>query len=44
MVKYQCFQCDKKITLEPGRRVRCPYCGSKMLSKFRTTKTIVRAV
>ncbi len=42
MVKYKCFDCNKKVTLA-GKRVRCPYCGSKMLFKPRTTTTKVKA-
>ncbi|MDP7140776.1 MAG: DNA-directed RNA polymerase subunit P [Candidatus Woesearchaeota archaeon] len=44
MVKYKCFYCDKNTSLEMLRkRVRCPYCGSKILYKPRTTKTKVKA-
>ncbi|MDP7610361.1 MAG: DNA-directed RNA polymerase subunit P [Candidatus Woesearchaeota archaeon] len=44
MVKYKCFYCDKSTSLEMLRkRVRCPYCGSKILYKPRTTKTKVKA-
>jgi len=45
MVKYTCFQCEKKIGKElMGRRVRCPYCGSKILIKSRSVSTKVAAV
>ncbi|MBD3318683.1 DNA-directed RNA polymerase subunit P [Candidatus Woesearchaeota archaeon] len=45
MVKYTCFLCDKKISPDlMGRRVRCPYCGSKVLFKSRSVKTVVKAV
>jgi DNA-directed RNA polymerase subunit RPC12/RpoP len=45
MVKYKCFYCNKKISDEMmGKRVRCPYCGSKMLFKARSTATQVKAV
>ncbi|MFT4297785.1 MAG: DNA-directed RNA polymerase subunit P, partial [Candidatus Woesearchaeota archaeon] len=36
MVKYKCFVCDKEVGVEYTRkRVRCPYCGSKILFKPR---------
>jgi DNA-directed RNA polymerase subunit RPC12/RpoP len=45
MVKYTCFTCSKKISTEMmGKRVRCPYCGAKMLYKSRSTTTKVKAV
>jgi DNA-directed RNA polymerase subunit RPC12/RpoP len=45
MVKYTCFTCDKKISEDMmGKRVRCPYCGSKVLYKARSTITKVLAV
>jgi len=45
MVKYTCFLCAKKIGTEMmGKRVRCPYCGSKVLYKSRSVTTKVRAV
>ncbi len=45
MVKYMCFVCAKKISEEMmGKRVRCPYCGSKMLYKSRSTLTKVKAI
>lgn len=44
MVKYKCFYCNKKISKESmGKRIRCPYCGSKILFKQRTTVTKVKA-
>ncbi|MFH1398920.1 MAG: DNA-directed RNA polymerase subunit P [Candidatus Woesearchaeota archaeon] len=44
MVEYKCFHCNKKILSENLRkRIRCPYCGSKMLFKPRTTITKVQA-
>jgi len=43
MVKYKCFECNKKVELT-GRRVRCPYCGSKILFKQRTSITKVKAI
>jgi len=45
MVKYTCFLCGKKISEDMmGKRVRCPYCGSKMLYKSRSTTTKVKAI
>ncbi len=44
MVSYKCFNCNKKVTDSYIRkRVRCPYCGSKMLFKPRSTLTKVKA-
>ena len=44
MVLYKCFQCNKEIEDSSLRkRVRCIYCGSKMLFKPRTTVTNVKA-
>jgi DNA-directed RNA polymerase subunit RPC12/RpoP len=45
MTKYTCFSCSKKISKDMmGKRVRCPYCGSKILYKSRSkiTKVIAR--
>ena len=44
MVEYKCFDCGKKVSMDYLRkRVRCPYCGSKMLFKPRQTPTKVKA-
>ena len=44
MVTYKCFSCEKKIGDEYLRtRVRCPYCGSKILYKERSNATKVKA-
>ena len=44
MVRYKCFSCNHKISDETlGKRIRCPYCGSKMLFKSRSTITKVKA-
>ena len=44
MATYKCFQCNKEI---PDRyirkRIRCPYCGSKLIFKPRSTITKVKA-
>jgi len=45
MVMYMCLECQKEI--DSGtvkKRVRCPYCGSKILYKPRTISTTVEAV
>lgn len=45
MVKYSCFNCNKKISEEMmGKRVRCPYCGGKALFKSRSVSTKVKAI
>jgi DNA-directed RNA polymerase subunit RPC12/RpoP len=44
MVEYVCFNCGKKISdVEFRRRIRCPYCGSKILIKKRQILTKVKA-
>ncbi|MBW2996364.1 DNA-directed RNA polymerase subunit P [Candidatus Woesearchaeota archaeon] len=44
MVTYRCFDCNKRVATEYLRkRVRCPYCGSKMLFKPRSAGTKVKA-
>lgn len=44
MVEYKCFDCDKEIPENMMRkRVRCPYCGSKILFKPRSVSTKVKA-
>ncbi|MFH1212141.1 MAG: DNA-directed RNA polymerase subunit P [Candidatus Woesearchaeota archaeon] len=44
MVSYKCFNCNKTISLDNvKRRVRCIYCGSKILFKERTVSTKVLA-
>jgi len=45
MTLYKCFGCDKIIKQELiKKRVRCPYCGSKILFKPRTISSKVKAV
>ncbi|HZX12566.1 MAG TPA: DNA-directed RNA polymerase subunit P [Candidatus Nanoarchaeia archaeon] len=45
MVAYKCIECQKEIDHSTvKKRVRCPFCGSKILYKPRTTNTIVDAV
>ncbi|MEA2037665.1 MAG: DNA-directed RNA polymerase subunit P [Nanoarchaeota archaeon] len=44
MVEYKCFDCNKKVSQTYLRkRVRCPYCGSKILFKGRSVITKVKA-
>ena len=45
MTTYKCFNCGKIIKEEYIRkRVRCPYCGSKIVYKPRVVNTKVKAV
>lgn len=45
MVVYKCFKCDKELEDSSLRKkIRCPYCGSKILYKIRTTITKVKAI
>ncbi|MDO8661383.1 MAG: DNA-directed RNA polymerase subunit P [Candidatus Woesearchaeota archaeon] len=45
MAKYTCFSCNHGVSQElMGKRVRCPYCGSKILFKPRTTSAKVKAI
>ncbi|MFW6013644.1 MAG: DNA-directed RNA polymerase subunit P [Candidatus Nanoarchaeia archaeon] len=44
MVEYKCFNCSKMVSTDYLRKkIRCPYCGSKMLFKARTTIAHVKA-
>jgi len=44
MTIYKCFYCRREIKEEiVKRRVRCPYCSSKILYKPRTINTKVKA-
>ncbi|MDP7179976.1 MAG: DNA-directed RNA polymerase subunit P [Candidatus Woesearchaeota archaeon] len=44
MVEYKCFECNKKVSQDYLRKkIRCPYCGSKMLFKPRTQVTKIKA-
>lgn len=43
-MEYKCFDCNKKVSSEYLRkRVRCPYCGSKILFKPRKTLAKIKA-
>tara|TARA_Y100000310_G_C20704099_1_gene833163 strand:+ start:19560 stop:19697 length:138 start_codon:yes stop_codon:yes gene_type:complete len=45
MAEYKCFDCNKKVSKTYIRkRVRCPYCGSKILFKPRTITSSVEAI
>ena len=45
MVNYKCFFCNKAVSTEYLRKkVRCPYCGSKILFKPRASSTTVKAI
>ena len=44
MTEYKCFECNKKVATDYLRkRVRCPYCGSKILFKPRTVTTKIKS-
>jgi DNA-directed RNA polymerase subunit P len=43
-MEYKCMVCGKKVAdTYVRRKVRCPYCGSKILFKPRTIPTTVKA-
>jgi len=45
MVAYNCLECQKEVKHElVKKRVRCPFCGSKILYKPRTTSSIFEAI
>lgn len=45
MSVYKCLDCQKEIKFElVKKRVRCPFCGSKILYKPRVTSAVVDAV
>lgn len=44
MKDYKCFQCNKEVSdTYLRKKIRCPYCGSKMLFKARIATTKVKA-
>ncbi|MBS3132061.1 DNA-directed RNA polymerase subunit P [Candidatus Woesearchaeota archaeon] len=44
MAEYKCFNCNKKVGQDYLRkRIRCPYCGSKILFKPRSIPTRLKA-
>jgi DNA-directed RNA polymerase subunit RPC12/RpoP len=42
---YHCFHCEAKVSIKEylKKRVRCPYCGSKILYKQRNADSKVKA-
>lgn len=43
-MEYKCFQCNKVVSdTYLKKKVRCPYCGSRMLFKQRVCVTKVKA-
>ncbi|HLC55183.1 MAG TPA: DNA-directed RNA polymerase subunit P [Candidatus Nanoarchaeia archaeon] len=44
MATYKCFQCNKQVKPEYlKKKIRCPYCGSKILFKPRSISTTLKA-
>ncbi|MFH1439969.1 MAG: DNA-directed RNA polymerase subunit P [Candidatus Woesearchaeota archaeon] len=44
MTEYKCFECNKVVSQDYLRKkIRCPYCGSKILFKPRSSLTKVNA-
>ena len=44
MADYKCFECNKEVSPDYlKKKIRCPYCGSKMIFKPRTRPTKVLA-
>lgn len=45
MSAYKCFNCEKKVKAEyVKKKVRCPYCGYKIIYKARSIVSKVKAV
>ena len=43
-MNYKCFHCDKRVEDEYTRtRIRCPYCGGKILYKDRKATVTIKA-
>ena len=43
MVTHKCFQCEKIVKQDyTKKKIRCPYCGSKILYKPRVVNTKVK--
>ena len=42
---YNCFHCEAKISIKDylKKKIRCPYCGSKILYKQRSVISKVKA-
>jgi DNA-directed RNA polymerase subunit RPC12/RpoP len=32
-MNYICFKCEKTVELEKNSRIRCPFCGGKIIFK-----------
>ncbi len=44
MASYKCFSCEREVKMDYVRKkIRCPYCGSKVLYKVRTVPATVKA-
>ncbi len=44
MVEYKCFECNHKVSEDyVKKKIRCPYCGCKVLFKPRNVATKVKA-
>ena len=44
MTNYKCFNCKKFVKQEyVKKKIRCPYCGYKVLFKERTVSTKIKA-
>ncbi len=45
MAEYKCFNCGKIVKEEQiKKRVRCIYCGYKIIFKTRSQPTVVQAI
>ena len=45
MANYKCFSCEKTIKPEyVKKKIRCPYCGLKILYKSRVVTAKLKAV
>jgi len=45
MAQYKCLQCGKDVKSEyVKKKIRCPYCGYKIIFKPRDVAATVRAV
>ncbi len=45
MKSYKCFSCGNSVKSEYLRKkIRCPYCGGKILYKTRSVPTKVKAI
>lgn len=45
MVDYKCIECQKLVEADTVRKkVRCPYCGSKILTKPKLIASKVEAI